>query len=32
MMFQFRVGLGEDDDDPNDPIGAAPCELDTDPD
>jgi spore coat protein A len=32
MMFQFRVGLGEDDDDPNDPIKAAPCELDTDPD
>jgi spore coat protein A, manganese oxidase len=32
MMFQFRVGLGEDDPDPCDPMTAAPAELDTDPD
>jgi spore coat protein A len=32
MMFQFRVGLAEDDADPHDPIHAAPCELDTDAD
>ncbi|NKX50630.1 multicopper oxidase domain-containing protein, partial [Arthrobacter deserti] len=31
MMFQFRVGLGEDDPDEHDPLQAAPCELDTDP-
>jgi spore coat protein A, manganese oxidase len=32
MMFQFRVGLGEDDPDPCDPMTAAMAELDTDPD
>jgi spore coat protein A, manganese oxidase len=32
MMFQFRVGLGEDDEDPCDPINAAPAEFDDDPD
>jgi len=32
MMFQFRVGLGEDDEDPWDPINAAPAEFDDDPD
>jgi FtsP/CotA-like multicopper oxidase with cupredoxin domain len=32
MMFQFRVGMAEDDPDEHDPIRAAPCELDTDPD
>ena len=29
MMFQFRVGLGEMDEDVNDPILAAPCQFDT---
>lgn len=29
MMLQFRVGLGENDADPNDPIGAAPAVWDT---
>lgn len=28
MMFQFRVGLGVNDPDPNDPILAAPAKLD----
>jgi len=32
MMFQFRVGLGEDDEDPWDPINAAPAAFDDDPD
>ena len=28
MMFQFRVGLGVNDPDPNDPILAAPAKID----